>query len=102
MGAAMPRPQFDLDPREVLAFVRPLSEREQLVYLLACRGLCAGIRGDPAIGRRIGALTEKFRRQLPAILADARQLGDWARGDGRGAVGRISRPLSRAASRLPF
>jgi len=70
----MPRPHLELAPREVLGFVEPLPDRQQPVYLVACHGLCQRVRGDREIGRRISALTEKYRRELAAVLLEARQL----------------------------
>jgi hypothetical protein len=70
----MPKPSFELDPREVEEFVRPLPERQQLVYRLAVRGLCACCRGDRAFTKRTDALIEQFRKGLPAVLREAKKL----------------------------
>jgi hypothetical protein len=37
---AMPKPSFELDPREVEDFIHPLPARQQRVYRPAVRGLC--------------------------------------------------------------
>jgi len=65
---------FELDPREVEEFIRPLPARQQLVYRLAVRGLCARCRGDRQFRRRTDALTEQFRKELSAVLKEADQL----------------------------
>jgi hypothetical protein len=39
----MHKPSFELDPREVENFIRPLPARQQLVYRLAVRGLICGL-----------------------------------------------------------
>jgi hypothetical protein len=38
--------------------------------------LCARCRGDRALRQRTDELTEKFRKDLPAVLAEARSLSD--------------------------
>jgi hypothetical protein len=72
----MPKPSFELDPREVEEFVRPLPARQQLIYRLAVRGLCARCRGDRVFTARTDALIEQFRKDLPAALREARKLGE--------------------------
>jgi hypothetical protein len=47
------------DPREVEAFIRPLPARQQFVYCLAVRGLCARCRGDRVFRKRTDALVEQ-------------------------------------------
>jgi hypothetical protein len=68
--------QFELDPREAEEFVRPLPARQQLVYRIAIRGICARCRGDRTFRTRTEALIDKFKTELPAILAEAAKLGD--------------------------
>jgi hypothetical protein len=68
--------QFELDPREVDRFVRPMPPRQELVYRLAIRGLCARCRGDRAFRQRTDELMAKFRKDLPAVLAESRKLAD--------------------------
>jgi len=63
-------------PRELEEFVRPLPARQQLVYRLAVRGLCARCRGDRQFGQRTDALAEQFRKELPAVLREAAKLGE--------------------------
>jgi hypothetical protein len=67
-------PSFELDPREVHRFVRPMAPRQELVYRLAVRGLCLRCRGDRAFTRRTDALTEQFRKDLAAVLREAEKL----------------------------
>jgi hypothetical protein len=69
-------PSFELDPREVEDFIRPLSARQQLVYRLAVRGLCPRCRGDRVFRQRTDALVERFRKDLPVVLRDANKLAD--------------------------
>jgi hypothetical protein len=66
----MPKSSFELDPREVEDFIRPLPARQLLI--LAVRGLCPRCRGD----RRTDALVEQFRKELPAVLREAGKLGE--------------------------
>jgi hypothetical protein len=68
---AMPKPTFELDPREVEDFIRPLPPRQQLVYRLAIRGLCARSRGNRAFMARTDALVAQFHKELPAVLREA-------------------------------
>jgi hypothetical protein len=75
-SGAMPKPSFELDPREVEEFVRPLPARQQLVYRLAVRGLCARCRGDRQFQQRTDALVERFRKDLPAVLKEGDKLSD--------------------------
>jgi len=70
----MPKPSFELDPREVEEFIRPLPARQQLVYRLAVRGLCERCRGDRQFGQRTDALAKQFRKELPAVLTEADKL----------------------------
>jgi hypothetical protein len=72
----MPKPSFELDPREVENFVRPLPARQRLVYRLAIRGLCPRCRGDRQFNQHTNALTEQFRRDLPAVLREANKLAE--------------------------
>jgi hypothetical protein len=72
----MPEPTFELDPREAEEFVRRLPARQQLVYRLAVRGLCARCRGDRVFRQRTEALIERFRKDLPAVLSEANKLGE--------------------------
>jgi hypothetical protein len=72
----MPKPTFELDPREVEEFLRPLPARQQLVYRLAVRGLCVRRRGDRQFKARTDALVERFRKELPAVLREAKKLGE--------------------------
>jgi hypothetical protein len=72
----MPKPSFELDPRELENFVRPLPARQQLVYRLAVRGLCERCRGDRVFRQRTDALVEQFRKELPAVLKEAAKLGE--------------------------
>jgi hypothetical protein len=72
----MPKPSFELDPREVEEFVRPLPARQQLVYRLAVRGLCERCCGDRQFTKRTDALLERFRKELPAVLKEANKLGE--------------------------
>jgi hypothetical protein len=72
----MLKPSFELDPREVEEFVRPLPARQQLVYRLAVRGLCARCRGDRTFRQRTDALIERFRKDLPALLSEANKLDE--------------------------
>jgi hypothetical protein len=71
---AMPKPSFELDPREVEEFIRPLPARQQLVYRLAVRGLCARCRGDRQFCQRTDALVERYRKDLAAALEEAAKL----------------------------
>jgi hypothetical protein len=68
---AMVKFQFELDPREVEEFIRPLPARQQLVYRLAVRGLCARCRGDRVFRQRTDTLIEQYRKDLPAVLKEA-------------------------------
>ena len=63
-------------PRELEEFIRPLPARQQLVYRLAVRGLCARCRGDRQFGQRTDALAEQFRKELPAVLREADKLSE--------------------------
>jgi hypothetical protein len=72
----MPKPSFELDPREVEDFIRPLPARQQLVYRLAVRGLCERCRGDRTFRQRTDALIEQFRKDLPTVLREAKKLGE--------------------------
>jgi hypothetical protein len=72
----MPKPSFELDPREVEDFIRPLPARQQLVYRLAVRGLCSRCRGDRTFTARTDALIEQYRKDLPAVLNEAARLGE--------------------------
>jgi hypothetical protein len=67
-------PSFELDPREVENFIRPLPARQQLIYRLAVRGLCPRCRGDRVFRQRTDALVERFRKDLPAALNEADKL----------------------------
>jgi hypothetical protein len=69
-------PSFELDPREVEAFIRPLPARQQLVYRLAVRGLCPCCRGDRVFTKRTDALTARFKDDLAAVLREAAKLSD--------------------------
>ena len=68
--------RFELDPREAEEFVRPLPARQQLVYRLAIRGICARCRGDRTFQARTEALADRFRAELPAIVTEAAKLAD--------------------------
>jgi hypothetical protein len=68
--------ELELDPREAEDFVRPLPARQQLVYRLAIRGICARCRGDRAFQARTEALAAKFKAELPAIMTEAAKLAD--------------------------
>ena len=68
--------QFELDPREVAAFIRPLPARQQLVYRLALRVMCPRCRGDRQFKAHTDALAEQFRNDLPAALKEAYKLGE--------------------------
>jgi hypothetical protein len=70
----MSKASFELHPREVEDFIRPLPARQQLVYRLAIRGLCPRCRGDRVFRQRTDALVEKFRKDLPAVLKEADKL----------------------------
>jgi hypothetical protein len=70
----MPKPSFELDPREVEDFIRPLPARQQLVYRLAVRGLCPRCRGDRVFRQRTDALVEQYREDLPVVLKEAAKL----------------------------
>ncbi len=72
----MPKPTFELDPREVENFIWPLPARQQLVYRLAVRGLCQRCRGDRVFRQRTDSLIEQYRKDLPAVLAEAAKLGE--------------------------
>ena len=67
---------FELDPREADAFVRGMAPRQELVYRLAIRGMCARCRGDRQFTQRTDALIEQFRKELPAVLREANKLGE--------------------------
>jgi hypothetical protein len=62
--------QFELDPREVEEFIRPLPARQQLVYRLAVRGLCSRSGGDRQFKQRIDALMEQFRKDQANKLGE--------------------------------
>jgi hypothetical protein len=66
--------ELELDPREAEDFVRPLPARQQLVYLLAVRGLCPRCRGDRQFRERTDALVTRFRRELVAVLKESAAL----------------------------
>jgi hypothetical protein len=66
---------LDLDPREVDRFVRPMSPRQELIYLLAIRGLSARCGGDRQFRERTDALTARFRQELPDAIREADMLG---------------------------
>jgi len=70
----MSKVSFELDPREVENFIRPLPARQQLIYRLAVRGLCPRCRGDRVFRERTDALVERFRKDLPAVLKEAHKL----------------------------
>jgi hypothetical protein len=53
-----------------------LGQRAELVYRLAIRGLRERCHGDRQFKQRTDGLTEKFRKDLPAVLAEARTLAD--------------------------
>jgi hypothetical protein len=72
----MSKASFELDPREVEDFIRPMPARQQLVYRLAVRGLCPRCRGDRVFTKRTDALIEQFRKDLPAVLKEANKLGE--------------------------
>ena len=72
----MSKVSFELDPREVENFIRPLPARQQLIYRLAVRGLCPRCRGDRVFRQRTDARVEQFRKDLPAVLRDANKLAD--------------------------
>jgi hypothetical protein len=67
-------PGFELDPHEADAFVRGMPPRQELVYRLAVRGLSARCRGDRRFIKRIDQLMFEFRKDLPAVLREARKL----------------------------
>jgi DNA-binding MarR family transcriptional regulator len=66
--------QFELDPRKVEEFIRPLPARQRLVYRLAVRGLCLRCRGDRQSRQRTDVLTERFRKDLAAVIKEADKL----------------------------
>ena len=66
--------QVDRDPREIDAFVRWMSPRQELVYRLAVRDVCDRCRGDRLFMKRTDALIFEFRRNLAAVLREANQL----------------------------
>jgi hypothetical protein len=72
----MPRPRarFEMDPREVENFVRPMPPRQELVYRLAARGLCQRCRGDRAFQHRTDELMVQFKDDLAGVLQDAAAL----------------------------
>jgi hypothetical protein len=72
----MPKPSFELDPREVEEFIRPLPARQQLVYRLAVRDLCPRCRGDRTFNTRTDALVDQYRKELPAVLKEADKLSE--------------------------
>jgi hypothetical protein len=67
-------PSFELDPREVDRFVRPLGQRAELVYRLAIRGLCERCRGDRQFRERTEVLIARYRKYLPRLLKEAEKL----------------------------
>jgi hypothetical protein len=72
----MPKPSFELDPREANAFVRGMPARQELVYRLAIRGLCARCRGDRAFTRRTDELIAQFSKDLAVVITEANRLGE--------------------------
>jgi hypothetical protein len=64
---------YELNPAEVLALTAALPERTRLAHLLAARGLCPRCRGDRAFRRAVDDLTEAHRKDLPAILREAKK-----------------------------
>jgi hypothetical protein len=70
-------PRFDVDPREVDRIVRRLDPRQELVYRLAVRGLCARCCGDRAFRQRTDALLARFQSEFPAVLREAAALAAW-------------------------
>ena len=70
-------PSFELEPREIDAFVRGMEPRQELVYRLLCRGICARCGADHEFMRRTDELTFKFQHQLADILKDAAALAEW-------------------------
>jgi hypothetical protein len=69
-------PDFDLAPREVDALVRGMLPRDELVYRLLCRGICARCGADGRFMKRTDELTFEFRHQLADILKDAAALAE--------------------------
>ncbi len=67
-------PTFELDPREAERFVRGMPLRRELIYRLAVRGLCPRCGSDRQFRARTEALTEQFRKDLPAVLKEANKL----------------------------
>ena len=54
-----------------------MGPRQELVYRLLCRGICARCGADQEFMRRTDELTFKFRHQLPDILKEAATLAEW-------------------------
>jgi hypothetical protein len=71
-------PRFEVDPREVDRIVRRLDPRQELVYRLAVRGLCARCYYDDlAFRQRTDALLARFQSEFPAVLREAAALAAW-------------------------
>jgi hypothetical protein len=66
-------PDYRLNPAAVLALTADLPPKPSLAYLLAARGLRPRCRGDRAFRRAVDDLTEAHRKDLPAILREAKK-----------------------------
>jgi hypothetical protein len=78
---SMTKVRFELDPQEADAFVCGMPPRQEFVYRLALRGLCARCRRDPAFtrrtnDRRTNELIAQFDTDLPAVRTEANKLGE--------------------------
>jgi hypothetical protein len=73
---SMTKVRFELDPQEADAFVCGMPPRQEFVYRLALRGLCARCRRDPAFTRRTNELIAQFDTDLPAVRTEANKLGE--------------------------
>lgn len=65
---------FEIDPRVAERFVSTLPPRQELIYRLAVRNLCARCRGDRQFRQRTEMLIVQFGKDLPAVMQDARKL----------------------------
>jgi hypothetical protein len=72
----MPKPSFELDPREIEEFVRPLPARQRLVFRLATLRPCPRRRGARPFRHRSDALVEQLRNELPTVLGETGKLGE--------------------------
>jgi hypothetical protein len=65
---------MELDPNEVDAFMKPMGERQQLVYRLAINGLSSRCRTNRVFRDALDRLIVQFAGDLGPITAEAMTL----------------------------